>query len=52
MAWMISRIDASSPPGVSISSTTSWAPPARARSMLRRIKLALAGLTAPLSGIT
>src|SRR5208282_1976387 len=49
---MISRIDVSSPPGVSICSTTSCAPSRSARTRLRVTKSALAGPIAPASGNT
>src|SRR4051812_13104176 len=50
IALMISRIEVSRPPGVSICRITSSAPSLAARSMLRFAKWALAGPMAPSSG--
>src|SRR4051794_15549797 len=50
IALMISRIEVSRPPGVSICRITSSAPSLAARSMLRFAKCALAGPMAPSSG--
>src|SRR5688500_13550147 len=52
IALMISRIDVSRPPGVSMRSTTSSAPSFAARSIARLAKSALAGPMAPSSGTT
>jgi len=52
IALMISRIDVSSPPGVSMRSTTSCVPSVAARSMARRTKSAVAGPIAPSTGTT
>src|SRR3954452_6929158 len=50
IALMMSRIEVSRPPGVSICRITSSAPALAARSMLRFAKWALAGPMAPSSG--
>lgn len=52
MAWMMSRMATSSPPGVSISSTINCALCFCACAMPRVTKLALAGPMAPLIGMT
>ncbi len=52
IALMISRIDVSSPPGVSICSTTSCAPSRSARVSPRVTKSAVAGPMAPTKGRT
>src|SRR6266567_3928659 len=52
IALMITRIDVSSPPGVSICSTTSCAPSLSARSSPRVTNSAVAGPIAPVNGST
>ena len=52
IAFMISRIALSRPPGVSMRSTTSCVPSVAARSIERRTKSAVAGPIAPSSGTT
>ena len=52
IALMISRIEVSRPPGVSMRSTTSSVPSVAARSIERRTKSAAAGPIAPSSGTT
>jgi hypothetical protein len=52
MTLMMSRIEVSRPPGVSICSTISSAPSCSARSMPRWMKSAVAGPIGPVTGIT